>query len=316
MQLLCPETHDPAFNLALEEILLKETADEFLILSVNATSVIFGKHQCPCMEIDIEYTFRNRIPLFRRISGGGTVYHDNGNLNFCFISNSEEGKQVDFGKYTRPLIDFLQSRRVPANLFGTSDIKAAGKKISGNAEHVFRKRVLHHGTILFDASLDMLRGSIRSDQSGYSTRAVASNPSPVANLKDLLRSVPDLAVFKNEFADFLLATIDGLELSVCERTYLERAEELAASKYRTWEWNYAYGPDYSFQKTFLYKGSEHSCLFHVKKGIINEVRATGSEEFISLAARLEGCRHLPADIINLYREGNTEISEEEIFKFF
>jgi len=313
MQLLCPDIHDPAFNLALEEILLKETADEFLILSVNDTSVIFGKHQCPCREIDIEYTFRNGIPLFRRISGGGTVYHDRGNLNFCFISNSEEGKQVDFGKYTRPLIDFLQSRRVPATLFGTSDIKANGKKISGNAEHVFRKRVLHHGTILFDAALEKLRGSIRSDQSAYTSRAVASNPSSVANLKDSLRSVPDLDGFKAEFAYFLLATIQGLEQSECDGTYLEKAEKLAESKYRTWEWNFAYGPDYGFQRSFLYKGIEHSCSFNVKKGIITEVQSQGSDEFVSATALIAGHRHLPEDLLS---NEKPELPEEVIFNFF
>ena len=105
------------------------------------------------------------------------MFHDNGNLNFTFIRQSETGKQVDFRKYTQPVIDFLNSLGIEAKFEGKNDLKVDGFKISGNAEHIHRNRVLHHGTLLYSTSLEMLRNSLRKDTSCYNTRAVASNPS-------------------------------------------------------------------------------------------------------------------------------------------
>src|SRR5512133_305155 len=176
------DTNDPFFNLAIEEFLLKTSKEEYFILGVNNPSVIIGKHQSGHREINTKFVNENKIPVIRRISGGGTVFHDAGNLNFSFISNSESGKQVDFRKYTQPVIDFLSSMGVKARFEGKNDLKVEGFKISGNAEHIHGNRVLHHGTLLFNTSLDMLRNSIRKDTSCYSSRAVASNPATVINL--------------------------------------------------------------------------------------------------------------------------------------
>ncbi len=183
MFLINLKTHDPYFNLALEEVFLKCRDSEYLILGINDPSVVIGKHQVAHREVNTKFITRNNIPVIRRISGGGTVFHDGGNLNFTFIRESEEGKQVDFKKYTWPVIHFLNSLGINANLEGKSDIKVDGLKISGNAEHVYRNRVLHHGTLLFSSSINSLRNSIREDKSCYVTRAVNSNPSSVINLK-------------------------------------------------------------------------------------------------------------------------------------
>ena len=155
-------------------------------MAINDPSVIIGKHQAAHREVNTKFVTENKIPVIRRISGGGTVFHDQGNLNFTFIRQSEEGKQVDFRKYTRPVIDFLVSLGIDAKFEGKNDIKVDGLKISGNAEHVHRNRVLHHGTLLFSSSIDMLRNSIRTDKSCYTTRAVGSNPSSVMNLSEKL----------------------------------------------------------------------------------------------------------------------------------
>ncbi|MDQ1332249.1 MAG: lipoate---protein ligase, partial [Bacteroidota bacterium] len=177
---------DPFFNLALEEYLLKNRKEDFFIVYVNAPSVIIGKHQVAHREADTKFVNENNIPVLRRISGGGAVFHDAGNLNFSFISQSTEGKQIDFRKYTLPVIKFLSVLGVEARFEGRNDLKVNGLKVSGNSEHVFRNRVLHHGTLLYDAQLDMLKGSLRKDTSKYLTRAVSSNPSPVMNLKELI----------------------------------------------------------------------------------------------------------------------------------
>src|SRR5450759_4199757 len=167
-------TNDPFFNLAIEEYLLKNSKEEYLILGINKPSVIIGKHQSAHREVDTKFVLENNIPVIRRISGGGSVFHDNGNLNFTFICQSEDGKQVDFRKYTKPVIEFLLSLGLETKFEGGNDLKIDGLKISGNAEHVHRNRVLHHGTLLFSTSLDMLRNALRKDSSHYTTRAVES----------------------------------------------------------------------------------------------------------------------------------------------
>jgi lipoate---protein ligase len=202
MFLLITETTDPFYNLAVEEVLMRNSSDEFIILGINSRSVIVGKHQCPHREINTEFVTGNNIPVIRRITGGGTVFHDEGNFTFAFIHNTEQGRQVDFPRYTRPVINFLHSIGVPAELSGT-DIRVNGSKISGNAEHVWRRRVLHHGTILFNADLELLKGSIRSDTSCYRTSAVISNPSHVANLSKLITQFRDIFDFRSAASEYM-----------------------------------------------------------------------------------------------------------------
>ncbi len=316
MFLITPGNHDPYFNLAFEEILLKESREDFLVIGINSESVIIGKHQTPFREIDPSFVFLNNIPVIRRISGGGTVYHDPGNLNFTFICNSEEGRQIDFKKYTSPVIEFLRSHGVAAELKGSSDIVADGLKISGNAEHVFRNRVLHHGTLLFDASLKNLHGYIRKDYGCYSTRAVSSNPSHVANLRDKLKIFRDPEDLCKALADYFMTTIDGLQYGSFSKSIHSAAEELAVSKYRSWEWNFAYGPDYVFSNSFLLHGKMNSCRMTIKRGIVTEAIGEGSPVISSFSEKIHGRRHMPEDFLRLSEKENSGFSMEEIFNFF
>jgi lipoate-protein ligase A len=293
-------TNDPYLNLAVEEYLLKNSKDDFLIVGVNSPSVIIGKHQAAHREVDTKFITRNNIPVIRRITGGGTVFHDQGNLNFTFISEVEPGKQVDFRKYTQPVIDFLASAGIESKFEGKNDIRVGGLKISGNAEHVHRNRVLHHGTLLFDSSLDMLRYSIRKDVSCYATRGVNSNPSSVANLKDLAPGVfTDIIDLKNKMMAWFLDYLQASESRDLSANELFEAEKIAASRYKTWEWNYAYGPEYHFQKDFIFEGKEASCRLFVKEGTIRESIAAGDPILEKIARKLIGIRHMPNDVLEI-----------------
>lgn len=310
------ESSDPFFNLSIEEVLLKNSKDEYLILGINNPSVIIGKHQSAHKEINTRFIEENKIPVIRRISGGGTVFHDKGNLNFTFISESEEGKQIDFRKYTNPVLDFLLSLGVEAKFEGKNDLKVDGFKVSGNAEHVHRNRVLHHGTLLFSSSLDMLRNSLRKDSSCYDTRAVESIPSSVMNLNEKLKSIRDIHEFRNGMLNYFLKNVtdtDIYELSESER---EEAASLAYKKYMTWEWNYAYGPDYTFKNSFQFNGKNHTCTLFVNGGIIRKCSIEGCAQMISAAKKVVGCRHLVHDMIKIFKEENVIISQEEIYNFF
>jgi lipoate-protein ligase A len=310
------ETHDPFFNLALEEVLLKSREEEYLILGINDPSVIIGKHQVAHMEVNTKFVAENSIPVIRRISGGGTVFHDQGNLNFTFIRRCETGKQVDFRKYTRPVIDFLVSLGIQARFEGKSDIKIAGFKISGNAEHVHRNRVLHHGTLLFSSSLEMLKNSIRTDKSHYSARAVGSNPAPVINLSEKLNIFSDVNQFSKEMMRHFLKNMTDIEVCNISPQDEEEAISLAATKYRRWEWNFAYGPEYTFKNTFQSAGKIYSCNLFVSNGIIKECTIEGSDKMRSFAEKLIRCRHMVPDFSEVFNKENINISGEEIFNFF
>jgi lipoate-protein ligase A len=310
------ETHDPFFNLAVEEVLLRESKEEYVLLGVNVPSVIIGKHQVAHMETDTKFVSRHGIPVIRRISGGGTVFHDSGNLNFTFIRNCEEGKQVDFRKHTRPVIDFLRSYDIDAAFAGKNDIRVDGLKISGNAEHVLRNRVLHHGTLLFSSSLKMLRGSIRNDKSGYSTRAVNSNPASVMNLCEKLSDIAGIGDLAMAMINYFIHTIPDLEISDISQLYKEKGLSLADSKYRSWEWNFAYGPDYDFRNSFMHDGRLITCSMTISGGIVRKCIIEGSAEMSSVSELLTGCRHMTDDFRNIFSKEKLPFSENEIFNFF
>jgi lipoate-protein ligase A len=316
MFLINLETHDPCFYLALEEVLLKHRREDYLILGINDPSVIIGKHQAAHREVNTRYVTENKIPVVRRISGGGTVFHDRGNLNFSFIKESEEGKQIDFRLYTRPVIDFLLSLGIEARFEGRNDIKVDGLKISGNAEHVHRNRVLHHGTLLFSTAMDMLRNSIRTDKSCYATRGVDSNPASVMNLNRMIKKFSDIHQFRNAMMHHFSDNMKDLVASVISHQDSEDALTLAETKYRRWEWNFAYGPDYVFRNEFRLDGKPHSCILNISNGVVMKCKMEGSDRMIAVAEKLKGCRHMVIDFLNVFEKENTGTSEGEIYNFF
>jgi lipoate-protein ligase A len=310
------ESHDPFFNLALEDYLLQNKKENYLILSINDPCVVIGKHQVVHREVNAQYIEKTKIPVIRRISGGGTVFHDRGNLNFAFIKQSEAGRQVDFRLYTKPVIDFLLSLGVNAVFEGKNDLTVDGLKISGNAEHVFRERVLHHGTLLFNASLDSLRHALRPDSENYSSRAVESNRSSVTNLKERLGNVKDTESFMSLLMNYLLLYMPDNQIHKLIDTEVLAVEELAKSKYKTWEWNYGYGPPYTFNNWFEVEGKAYRFHLTIKDGIIWESNFEGTDEMKAAGKTLIGCRHMFGDLLNKFRNENIKVTEEQVFKFF
>ena len=310
------ESTDPFFNLSVEELLLKNSKEEYFILGINHPSIIIGKHQSAHREVNTKFITENNIPVIRRISGGGSVFHDKGNLNFTFIRQCEPGKQVDFVKYTRPVIDFLLSLGVDARFEGKNDLKVNGLKISGNAEHVHRNRVLHHGTLLFSTSLEMLRNSLRKDQSGYISRAVKSNPSSVTNLKESLPMFKDIFEFRSGMMTYFLQNFREGETYKLHRQISEEAEALADSKYKTWEWNWAYGPEYKFINKFEDESRQIFCRLYVKDGIIRECLLEGNSELAAATKKLIGCRHMVSDMLKVFESENIFFNVKQIFNFF
>ncbi len=301
---------DPFFNLALEEYLLREADHESVMLWQSRPSVVIGKHQNALGEVNYPYVSRNSIPVIRRLSGGGTVFHSPGNINFTFIRYGEDGKLVDFRKHTAPVVDFLVSLGVPARFEGKNDIRVNGLKVSGNAEHVFRKRVLHHGTLLYDAELPVLNESIRVIPERYVDRSVASVRSRVANVSNFLNNPPPIDGFWAMFEDWLKGYFGSPEVRELTAGEVTRVQALADEKYSQWHWNFGYSPDYEFFGEASYLNQHLVSVLKVEKGFIHraEIRASGEESgtagnrvplWKQLETNLPGCRHTEAEIVTV-----------------
>lgn len=316
MYCILSDSDDPFLNLALEEYLLKNSCEEFLILGINSPSVIIGKHQVAHRETDTRFVTENNIPVIRRISGGGTVFHDGGNMNFSFLANSEKGRQVDFMKYTAPVISFLGSAGIRASLEGKNDLKTGGLKISGNAEHVWKERVLHHGTLLFSSDLEKLGRSLRKDTSRYITKAVNSNPSKVTNIKSPGSACSGIHELRDAMAVWFVKNIPGTIVRNLTINEISEASRLANEKYRTWEWNYAYGPDYHFSALSEYKCNLYTINLFVRNGIISECSIIGTEDMEKAEKSLRGSRHMPGDIRKSLATAGMADDDDFLFSLF
>ncbi|MBN1598733.1 MAG: lipoate--protein ligase [Bacteroidales bacterium] len=265
------------FNLACEEFLLKQFKDDIFVIWQSEHSVVVGKHQNTLGEVNSHFLFHENIPVARRLTGGGTVYHGPGNINFSFIVNGERGKLVDFKKFMVPIIDFLNSKDIPALLGQRNEILLHGKKISGNAEHVFKERVLHHGTLLFNADLKILERVLEHRSHKYDDKAVQSVRTEVANIQDHYLKDINIDLFIDEFFNFL---IDSYKANIyCfNKSDLEEIKQLSNTKYRQWEWIFGYSPNFKVERQIEYLEQRLNILMKIEKGIITEINCYGNIE--------------------------------------
>jgi len=289
------DTTDPALNLAAEEWLLANTATDVFMLWRNAQAVIVGRNQNTLSQIDEAFVRERGIPVVRRLTGGGAVFHDLGNVNFTFIALGEHsGREIDFGRFTRPIVDALAAMGVPCAFEGRNDLVIDGKKISGNAQHLARDRVLHHGTLLFAADMADLSGALRVHPSKYADKAVQSVRKRVTNIASHLPEPMDAAAFMHRLMELVSggAARGDLALSPEEQAGVAR---LADDKYRSWEWNYGFSPRYGFTRTVRTPGGVLEVHLDVADGLIRAVRVFGDyfgrRDIGGLEALLAGCRH-------------------------
>lgn len=299
---------DPYFNIAAEEYFLKNFEEDFFYLYINEPSIIVGKHQNTVAEINVPYVFENSIKVVRRLSGGGTVFHDGGNLNYCFIQKGTEGHLVDFKKYTNPIINTLQSLGVNAYMRGKSDLVIDDLKFSGNAEHVFRSKVLHHGTLLFASELDRLNEAIKADWSKFKDKAVRSNRSKVTNILSHLSKSLSIDEFRVEILNTVLAEQDDVDFYELSAKDEEAINKLVTEKYETWEWNFGYSPEYEFTKKQSSPKGELSIRMKIKKGLIQYIDINMDND------KFEGADIIESALVN--SPHNYLVIKEKLSPFF
>ncbi|MEX0988003.1 MAG: lipoate--protein ligase [Bacteroidales bacterium] len=291
MKCILSHTTDPYFNLAAEEYLLKNFNDSFYFQYVNEPSVVIGKHQNALAEIDTEFLKNHGIHLARRISGGGAVYHDHGNMNYSFITTEKPGDLVKFETYTAPVIAALDQFGVNAFLGKRNEILADKGKISGTASHVFKSRVLHHGTLLYDTDLEMLAGCLYTDPAPYKDKAVKSVRSEVVNLKELVRAHLETQDFFDFVFKFILNAQKDNNAHIFSGKDITEIESLCHEKFRTWAWNYGYSPRYTVER----KVNGIHFITSVEKGKIIHIEITGighpEIDHIALRAITLGLNH-------------------------
>ena len=228
---------DPAFNLAAEEWLLTRSDEDVFMLWRNRPAVIVGRNQNTLAEIDEAFTRARDIPVVRRLSGGGAVFHDLGNINFTFITQGNPSQGLDFERFTAPIQQALGAMGVACEFSGRNDLLIDGKKFSGNAQHFHAGRILHHGTLLFASDMADLSGALRTDPEKYRDKAVKSVRSRVTNISSHLPAPMEVTAFIKALMDHVSGhtPMDDMVLSAEEQASIE---ELSAARYRTWEWNF------------------------------------------------------------------------------
>lgn len=289
------ETTDPRVNLAIEEHLLRnlQLVESLLLFYINAPSVILGRNQNSVEEIDLDFVRRKNIHIVRRLSGGGAVYHDLGNLNFSFITHGRQDLH-NFEKFTEPVIRVLRDLGVNAGLQGKSDIFVEGKKVSGNAQYAAGERMFSHGTILFDTNLENMLRAINPRQAKIESKAVQSVRSFVTNIREHLSVDVDIAQFRQAL---LTGIFGGDEIPFYQLTDSdwEQIREIAVQRYMTWDWNYGRSPAFNIQKTAKLPVGKLDARIDVEKGRIQAIKIygdfSGQQDVAELEMRLTGLRY-------------------------
>jgi len=296
MMTLClnQQNSDPYFNLAAEEYFLKNFQENFFMLWRSQPSVIVGKHQNALAEINREFVQQNQILVARRLSGGGTVFHDRGNVNFTFIRNVEKVQEINFAIFTVSVLETLKKLGIEAYTTGRNDLLIDGKKISGNAEHVYRKRVLHHGTLLFNSHLEALKGALNVDLSKFDDKAVKSNRSEVTNIANYLQDTLRVEEFTDFVFDEIRKNTPQAMVYELNSADLEAIQKLSIEKYQTWDWIFGYSPKYHFTNKLETEHGELAISLMVDRGVLIEVHVSGAiaaELSQKITETLQGCRH-------------------------
>jgi lipoate-protein ligase A len=264
---------DAYYNLAAEEYIFTslDKDQEYLLLWQNQNAVVVGKHQNTIEEINTAYVKEHGVQVARRLSGGGAVYHDLGNLNYSFIVNAPKGR-YNFREMSQPVADTLIRLGVNVEFSGRNDLVIDGKKISGSAQFIRRGRILHHGTLLFHSDLDQISRVLAVKDDKIASKGVKSARSRVTNICEYL---PGITV--RTFQSQLEKTLLGRNLSMYEFSEADVAaiSALRDSKYATWEWNYGYSPEYDIKKDRRFANSGLSIYMKVQKGIIQTITIRG-----------------------------------------
>jgi lipoate-protein ligase A len=275
MLVIFDKCQDPYFNLASEEFLLSGRRLEQPVIRLwqNSPVVVVGRFQNTLAEINQEFVAKGNIAVVRRITGGGAVYQDLGNVNYT-IAQPTGSKVIDFAQFTKPIIELLAGYGIEAKNSGRNDIEVDGCKISGGAQTIKDNRVLHHGTLLFAVKLDVLAQALRAKERKLAARGVPSIRARVGNIADFMKKPVSVEIFLKDLEKHFLAQpgSQSYEFSADEKAAIQK---LRTERYSRWEWNYGQSPDFNVERTVKYSWGELAIFLLVKSGRIEEISVYG-----------------------------------------
>lgn len=294
MKLIKLTSTNPYFNLAAEEFFLKNDKDDKLILWQNDNTVVIGRNQNTFAEINVSRAEELGVNIVRRMSGGGAVYHDMGNLNYTFITKSSGDDFLNFKKFTTPVIDALKSIGVTATLSGRNDMLIDGMKFSGNAQYVYKDMLLHHGTLMFSSNVNILSEVLTVNPLKIKTKGISSVRSRVTNIGEY----SDISIEK--FCSLLFSSAQGEIYELTKSDILE-IEKLKNEKYDSWDWNFGYSPKHTFTAEKVFPSGIISVGIEAVGGVISAIKFSGDffgrKDISELEEFLVGVRHIYEDIL-------------------
>ncbi|MDO6850852.1 lipoate--protein ligase [Priestia megaterium] len=296
------KNYDPRINLAIEEYALKhlDINETYLLLYINEPSIIIGKNQNTIEEINTKYVEDQQIHVVRRLSGGGAVYHDKGNLNFSFITKDDGNSFHNFKKFTEPVVEALKKLGVNAELSGRNDLMAEGRKISGNAQFSTKGRMFSHGTLLFDSEIENVVSALKVKKDKIESKGIKSIRNRVANISEFLEQ----KVTVEEFREMLLRYIFDGEENITEYKLTEKdwetIHQISKERYQSWDWNYGKSPKFNLQHSHRFPVGQIDVRLEVNKGKIDACTIYGDffgvGDVQEVQEKLTGVRYEKASI--------------------
>ncbi|HLR23867.1 MAG TPA: lipoate--protein ligase [Pseudogracilibacillus sp.] len=290
---------DPQVNLAIEEYVLKNFGekDTYLLFYVNEPSIIVGKNQNSVEEINTDYVDENNIKVVRRLSGGGAVYHDLGNLNFSFITKDDGDSFHDFQKFTQPVVEALNKIGVPAELVGRNDLQIEGRKFSGNAQFSTKGRMFSHGTLMLDSELEHIVSALNVKKEKIESKGIKSIRSRVTNISEYLDEPITMDAFKEIILKYIFDVKNVSDVPTFELTQADwdNIYEISKNRYQKWEWNYGKSPAYNKQASHKFPSGLLDVRLDVDKGKIKNCKIFGDffglGEVTDIEEKLIGINH-------------------------
>lgn len=267
---------DPYFNLALEEYVFEhmDRNKQYFMLWQNYNTIVVGKFQNTAEEINQAFVDEHNISVARRLSGGGAVYHDKGNLNFTFIVDAEGSKEFNFKRFVIPVVQALEKLGVKAEFTGRNDLTIDGKKFSGNSQYSRGSRVMHHGCIMLDSNLTSVVDALNVKEAKFHSKSIKSVRSRVTTINNHAPQPISMELFKSTLCKCILGS-DAPEPYVLSQADLDAIEKLRNEKYATWEWNYGFSPSYDMRREMKFPAGLITALLKVEHGKIKTVRFYG-----------------------------------------
>lgn len=305
MRYVSMKAHDIGRNLATEQYLMnnKDFGEPLVLFYYEKPCIIVGRNQNTLEEINQKYVEENGITVTRRLSGGGAVYQDLGNLCFSFVLDSDSEQFGDFKSFVQPIVDALHDMGATGvEVSGRNDILVDGKKFSGNAMYTKNGKTFSHGTLMLDVDQGVIADALNVPEDKIKSKGIKSVRSRVTNLKPYL--APEYQnITVPEFRDILLKElfhVDNLD-EIKDQEYVVTPEDqieidkIYEEYYNNWDWVYGTSPEFTVKKRKHFTSGTIDARILVDQGKISQIKFFGDffgpKDASELADKLTGIRY-------------------------